>query len=474
MRVADVIHGLSGAFPPQGGQEPITAAVIDSRQAVPGSLFIAFPGSRVDGHDFVADAFARGARLALVQREVPDCPTLDLRRGFEAAAWARFHLPGCLRVENTLAALHTLAAYWRNRLPDLRVVGITGSVGKTSTKELTAQVLAQRYRVLKNPGNYNNEIGLPLTLLHARPEHQWAVLEMGFYVPGDIAKLCALARPVMGVVTNIGLVHAERAGSQQAIVEGKAELVEALPPEGAAVLNFDDPLVRGMAARTRARVFFYGLSPEADLWASDVEGLGLDGIRFVFHYRGEAVPAHLPLLGRHAVHLALRAAAVGLLAGLDWPTVLRGLQAGEAQLRVMTVTTPQGALVIDDTYNAAPQSVLAALNLLADVQGRRKMAVLGDMLELGPYERQGHEKVGLRAAEVVDALVTFGPRARIIAQAARQAGLAPDQVAEFDADEVDALIAHVRAWLGPDDVVLVKGSRGMRMERIVAALEASA
>ena len=361
-----------------------------------------------------------------------------------------------------------------DREPDLRVVGITGSVGKTSTKELTAQVLAQRYRVLKNPGNYNNEIGLPLTLLHARPEHQWAVLEMGFYVPGDIAKLCALARPVMGVVTNIGLVHAERAGSQQAIVEGKAELVEALPPEGAAVLNFDDPLVRGMAARTRARVFFYGLSPEADLWASDVEGLGLDGIRFVFHYRGEAVPAHLPLLGRHAVHLALRAAAVGLLAGLDWPTVLRGLQAGEIQLRVMTVTTPQGALVIDDTYNAAPQSVLAALNLLADVQGRRKMAVLGDMLELGPYERQGHEKVGLRAAEVVDALVTFGPRARIIAQAARQAGLAPDQVAEFDADEVDALIAHVRAWLGPDDVVLVKGSRGMRMERIVAALEASA
>ncbi len=472
MRVADVIHGLTGVYPPHGGQEPLSAAVIDSRRATPGSLFIALPGQRHDGHDFVADAFARGARLALIHRPVPDCPTLDLRTGFDPAAWAAFRLPGCLRVDDTLRGLQTLARHWRQQLADLRVVGVTGSVGKTSTKELVAQVLAQRYRVLKNPGNYNNEIGLPLTLLHARPEHQWAVLEMGFYVPGDIALLCDIARPMIGVVTNIGLVHAERAGSQEAIARGKAELVEALPPEGAAVLNYDDPWVRDMAARTAARVFFYGLSPEADLWASNVEGLGLDGIRFVFHYQGETIPVHLPLLGRHAVQLALRAAAVGLLAGLDWPDVLRGLRADQAQLRVMIVNTPQGALVIDDTYNAAPQSMLAALNLLADIQARRKIAILGDMLELGPYEQQGHAMVGTRAAGVVDYLITFGPRARDMAEAARQAGLPAARVAEFDADEVEALIAHVQGLLAPDDVVLVKGSRGMRMERIVAALEA--
>jgi len=473
MRVADVIHGLTGQYPPHGGQEPITAAVIDSRRATPGSLFIALPGEHHDGHDFVADAFARGAQLALVHREVPDCSTLDLRGGLDPAAWDAFRLPGCLRVEDTLRGLQTLARHWRRRLPDLRVVGITGSVGKTSTKELVAQVLAQRYRVLKNPGNYNNEIGLPLTLLHARPEHQWAVLEMGFYVPGDIALLCDIAQPHIGVVTNVGMVHAERAGSREAIAQGKAELVEALPPQGAAVLNYDDPWVRGMAGRTAAQVFFYGLSPEADLWASDIEGLGLDGIRFVFHYQGEAVPVHLPLLGRHAVQLALRAAAVGLLAGLDWPDLLEGLRSGRAQLRVMTVTTPQGALIIDDTYNAAPQSVLAALNLLADIQKRRKIAILGDMLELGPYEEAGHEMVGVRAAEVVDYLITFGSRARRIAQAARQAGLPAARVRAFSPEEMDALIAYARDLLGPQDVALIKGSRGMRMERIVAALEAS-
>ncbi len=473
MRVADVIHGLTGHLPPHRGQEPVTAVVIDSRQATPGSLFVALPGERHDGHDFVADAFARGARLALVHKPVPHCPTLDLRTGLDLAAWEVFRLPGCLRVDNTLQGLQRLTRFWRRKWSHLRVVGITGSVGKTSTKELVAQVLAQRYRVLKNPGNYNNEIGLPLTLLRLRPEHQWAVLEMGFYVSGDIALLCDLAQPHLGVVTNIGLVHAERAGSQADIARGKAELVEALPPDGVAILNFDDPWVRPMARRTAARVFFYGLSPEADLWASDVQGLGLDGLRFVFHYRGEAVPVHLPLLGRHAVHLALRAAAVGLLAGLDWPEVVRGLRADRAQLRVMTVTTPQGALVIDDTYNAAPQSVLAALNLLADIQGRRKIAVLGDMLELGPYEAQGHAMVGERAADVVDYLVTLGPRARGMAEAAHKAGLPAARIASFAPTEVEALIAHVRGLLQPGDVVLVKGSRGMRMERIVAALEAS-
>ena len=473
MRVADVLHGLTGHYPPHGGQEPITAAVIDSRQATPGSLFVALPGERHDGHDFVADAFARGARLALIHRPVPDCPTLDLRGGFDAAAWEAFRLPGCLRVTNTLHGLQTLARNWRRRLSGLRVVGITGSVGKTSTKELVSHVLEQRYRVLKNPGNYNNEIGLPLTLLHARPEHQWAVLEMGFYVPGDIALLCDIAQPHIGVVTNVGVVHAERAGSQEAIARGKAELVESLPPQGAAVLNYDDPWVRGMAGRTAARVFFYGLSPEADLWASDIEGLGLDGIRFVFHHRGETVPVHLPLWGRHAVHLALPAAAVGLLAGLSWAEMIQGLRSRRVQPRLRMVSTPQGARILDDTYNAAPQSMQAALDLLADIPAQRRVAILGDMLELGPYEQAGHAMVGARAAEVVDVLITFGSRARHMAQAARQAGMPEAQVAEFGPDEVDALVAHARGLLAPDDVVLIKGSRGMRMERIVAALEVS-
>ncbi len=472
MRVADVIQGLSGVRPPRGGETPITAAVIDSRQATPGSLFIALPGQHHDGHDFVADAFRRGAVLALVHREVPDCPTLDVRRGLDRAAWAQFQLPACLRVADSLRGLQTLARFWRQQLSHLRVVGITGSVGKTSTKELVAQMLEQRYRVLKNPGNYNNEIGLPLTLLHARPDHEWAVLEMGFYVPGDIALLCDIARPHIGVITNIGLVHAERAGSQEAIARGKAELLQALPAEGAAVLNYDDPWVRDMAGQTAARILFYGLTPEADLWASDVVGLGLDGVRFVFHYQGQRVPVQAPLLGRHAVYTALRAAAVGLLAGFDWATVLQGLRARAAQSRIQPRTTPKGALILDDTYNAAPQSVQAALQLLADVPARRKIAVLGDMLELGPYEAEAHRQVGRWAAEVADELLTFGERARLMAEAALQAGMARSRVAAFAADELDALVAYLRPLAGPDAVVLVKGSRGMRMERIVAALEA--
>ncbi len=282
------------------------------------------------------------------------------------------------------------------------MIGITGSVGKSTTKELVAEVLDQHYRTLKSPGNLNNEIGLPLTLLSLGEGHQRAVLEMGFYVPGEIAFLCDLALPQVGVVTNVGTVHAERAGSQAEIARGKAELVQSLPPapEGVAILNYDDPWVRGMAEKTRARVFFYGLDPQADLWADHVEGLGLEGIRFRLHYRHEVLHLRVPLIGRHSVHAALRAAAVGLVEGLTWQEIVNGLRSQHAQLRLVAVKTDTGALILDDTYNASPESTLAALNLLSEIDGRR-VAVLGDMLELGQYERQGHEMVGARAAEVV-------------------------------------------------------------------------
>ncbi len=470
LTLADVVEALTGTRWAQAAEEVLPQVVIDSRQAVPGALFVALPGQRVDGHDFVADAFARGASYALVQREVPGYPMLDLRRPLRPEHWEAFRPPAVLRVEHTLTALQQAARFWRRRLPHLRVVGITGSVGKSTTKELVAQVLAQRYRTLKNPGNLNNEIGLPLTVLRLTEGHQRAVLEMGFYVPGEIALLCAIAQPQVGVVTNIGTVHAERAGSQEAIARGKAELVEALPPapEGVAVLNYDDPWVRWMASRTQARVFFYGLNPKADLWADEVEGLGLEGIAFRLHYQGETLALKVPLLGRHSVHTALRAAAVGLVEGLTWEEIVAGLRSGHTQLRLVAVRAFNGALLLDDTYNASPQSTLAALNLLAELEGRR-VAVLGDMLELGPYEAQGHEKVGLRAAQVADVLVTVGPRAEIIAQAALRAGLKPEQVVQT-AEPAQA-IAYLREHLRPDDVVLIKGSRGVHMDRIVAALE---
>ena len=467
LTVADVLEALTGVRP-EAANQVITEAVFDSRKVIPGSLFVALPGERVDGHDFIESAFQRGASLALVQRAISEHGRmLDLRTGSAEDSLHIPEMPFCLLVHDSLKALQQLARFWRRKL-NIRVIGITGSVGKSTTKELVAEVLEQRYRTLKNPGNLNNEIGLPISLLRLSEGHQSAVLEMGFYVPGEIAFLCDLALPQVGVITNIGTVHAERAGSQEAIARGKAELVESLPPDGVAILNYDDPLVREMAAKTQARVFFYGLDQQADLWADEVVGLGLDGIRFQLHYRGERLTLRVPLIGRHSVHTALRAAAVGLVEGLTWQEIISGLRSGNTQLRLVAVRTESGALLLDDTYNASPQSTLAALNLLEELDGR-KIAVLGDMLELGPYEVRGHELVGLRAAEVVDELVTIGELGGIIARAAFKSGLAETSITQLETTQ--QAISYLKPKLGSEDVVLVKGSRGMQMDRIVAALE---
>ena len=328
LSLADILEALNQPRPKKA-TAAIPHAVIDSRQARAGSLFIAIPGENVDGHDYVADAFSRGASFALVEREISgEFKTLDLRTTLLQKDVDGLDAPLCLLVGNTIIALQEIARFWRNKL-DLRVVGITGSVGKSTTKELAAQVLGHRYRTLKNFGNLNNEIGLPLTILGLRSSHERAILEMGFYVPGEIDLLCKIAKPQVGVITNIGTVHAERAGSQEAIARGKSELVQALPPapEGVAILNYDDIWVREMAKMTEARVFFYGLSPEADLWADEVEGLGLDGIRFRLHYGPETLHVHIPLIGRHSVHTALRTTAICLVEGLTWEEILSGLRA---------------------------------------------------------------------------------------------------------------------------------------------------
>jgi UDP-N-acetylmuramoyl-tripeptide--D-alanyl-D-alanine ligase len=472
LTLADVFEALTGHVV-AGGRQVLTDAAIDSRLVIPGGLFVALPGEHTDGHDFIDEAFAAGAAAALIEREVSTAtPTFDLRQAVEPGALEGIEGPLCLKVTSALEALQRVARHWRGKL-GVRVIGVTGSVGKSTTKELTADVLETRFRTMKNPGNLNNEIGLPLSLLRLTEVHERAVLEMGFYVPGEIALLCEIARPSVGVVTNVSPVHMERAGSLEAIVAGKQELVENLPaaPDGTAILNHDEPLVRGMAAHTPARVFFYGLSPEAELWADDVEGLGLEGVRFVLHYQGESIHVRVPLLGRHSVHTALRAAAVGVVEGLNWEQIVTGLQSSQSQLRLVAVQGPGGSLLLDDTYNAAPASVTAALNLLSELEGRR-IAVLGDMLELGAYEERGHRMVGARVAGVAHELVTVGERARWIADEAGKAGLASERiVALVDSQEA---IVHLRQNIGAGDVVLVKGSRGMRMDQIVSALEESA
>lgn len=471
LTLADVLEAITNT-PTPAASLVISEASIDSRQVIPAAMFVALPGERVDGHDFVGQAFERGAHLALVQQDLSArFTTVDLRSGKLPQGFIPPDAPFCLLVPDTLQALQTVARSWRRKL-DLRVIGITGSVGKSTTKELVAEVLSQRYRTLKNLGNLNNEIGLPLSLLRLGPGHECAVLEMGFYLPGEIAFLCNLALPQVGVITNVGMVHAERAGSQEAIARGKAELVQALPPtpEGVAILNYDDPWVRPMAEETQASVLYYGLNPGAELWADNVESLGLEGIRFRLHYANETLHLRVPLIGRHSVHTALRAAAVGLVEGLPWQEIVAGLQWSRNQLRLVAVHTDNGAFILDDTYNASPESTMAALNLLGELEGR-KIAVLGEMLELGPYEKRGHELVGVRAAEVCSELVAVGELGKIIAQSARHAGLSSSAV--HCMQDVPETIEFLQSHLKEGDVVLIKGSRGLRMDRIVAALEVS-
>jgi UDP-N-acetylmuramoyl-tripeptide--D-alanyl-D-alanine ligase len=472
LTVEFLLETLSGtAFE---GSHFIAEPVIDSRKAVPGSLFIAMAGESADGHDYVGDAIQRGAVAALVEREI-ELPTahqvIDLRGG--AAPPDSPTPPVLLLVDDTLTALQTIARRWVRQF-SARIVGVTGSVGKTTTKEVIADVLGQRFNTLRSEASYNNEIGLPLTVLQLNDQHERAVLEMSMYVPGEIALLCDIAPPQVGVVTLIAPVHLERAKTLQNIINAKTELVRALPPapEGIAVLNFEDKNVMSMAAHTQARVFTYGLQPAADIWADQIEGLGLDGVRFWLHHADERRQIKLPMLGQHSVHTALRAAAVGLVEGLSWEEIIAGLQQGRNQLRLLTVEGPHGSIILDDTYNASPTSTIAALNLLNDLMEGRRIAVLGDMLELGSYEATGHRRVGVRAAAVADLLVTVGERGRIIAQEAIRSGMPAGAVEPCESAE--EALAYLLAQVRSGDAVLVKGSRAVGMERIVHALASEA
>lgn len=447
---------------PNAGAIHIRDVVIDSRQAQLGDLFVALPGENVDGHRFVADAVRRGAIAALVQQDVPNVTT------------APNSLPILIRVENTLVALQQIAAWWRDRF-SVRIIGVTGSIGKTTTKEMIAQVLGMRYRVLKNEGNLNNEIGLPLTLLKLRPQHERAVLEMGMYTYGEIALLAQIAKPVVGVVTMVTAVHIERMGSLDNIAKAKSELIEALPADGVAILNDDDERVRGMSKQSRARVLTYGLTSRANIWAENIETYGLDGISLDLCevISGITTRHHVrvPLLGRHSAQTVLRAAAVGRAEGMPWGEIIEGLALRTAQLRLVTVEGPHGSVVLDDTYNATAESVIAALNLLADMNDGPRIAVLGDMFELGDVEEQEHRLVGCRAALVAQKLVCVGERARWIAEEAIACGAQRHNVIHV-ANNTEA-VQVLEQIVTEKSTILVKGSRGMKMEEIVSELSKS-
>jgi UDP-N-acetylmuramoyl-tripeptide--D-alanyl-D-alanine ligase len=460
---ADDLRRLTGGRLLRTSGRLVRGAAVDSRLVGEGQLFVALPGERTDGHRFLAEAAAAGAAALVVSRPVP-LEVLDALGDVTVVS-----------VPDGLIALGALAAGWRARFDPL-VVGVTGSIAKTSTKEAVAAVLATTFRTLRSEGNQNNEIGLPLTLLRLGPDHRAAVLEMGMYAGGEIADLARMARPKIGVVTAVHGVHLSRMGSLAAIERAKGELVEALPSDGVAVLNQDDRRVRRMAERTAARVLTYGLSGDADVTADEIASAGFDGMRFTLHLpparggRPVRVPTRIPGLGKLSVHNALAGAAVGHAAGIDGAVIVHALATGWSAAHRGQVIRVGRVTLIDDAYNASPPSVTAALDLLAGLPGRR-IAVLGEMLELGKGAVTGHREVGTAAAATCDLLVVVGGgNASGIAAGAKAAGLDPSRILE--ARDRDAALDLLRARLRDGDVVLIKASRGVELDLLVDALRA--
>ncbi|MDQ2853857.1 MAG: UDP-N-acetylmuramoyl-tripeptide--D-alanyl-D-alanine ligase [Chloroflexota bacterium] len=456
IRLDDLLAATGGHLLGTTSVDAFASAAVDSRNVSPGCCFVALRGERDDGHRFAAEAVRAGATVLLVEHPV------DVPIGPDVAV---------VQVGDSLNALQELAAWWRGR-SSVRVIGITGSTGKTIAKEIVADVLARTLRVLRNEGNLNSETGLPMTLLNLAPEHQVAVLEMSMYTEGEIARLAEIARPEVGVVLAVHPTHLERAGSLEAIARAKAELPAALPREGLAVLNADDPLVAAMKDITAARVLTFGLRPDADVRAGEVESHGLAGTSFTLHAPWAIRRLRSATPGRHLVPHALAAATVAEHMGVPLDEVEAALAHGSrAPHRMAVVEAAGGATIIDDTYNASPVSVAAALEFLAETPlapGRHRYAVLGDMLELGPDEERLHREIGARTAAAAEALVAVGERGRWIAEAASAAGLSRVTTAR-DADDALAVVERDMAP-GVGDLLLVKASRGVELDRLVAAL----
>jgi len=440
--IAEIVGGVAVGAPDALVTGPAT---LDSRAVDPGGLFVAIAGEHVDGHDFVADAVANGAVGVLSSRPVD--------------------APGVV-VDDVTVALGRLAHAVLSRI-DPVVIAITGSQGKTGVKDLVARVLVDSGPTVAAAGSFNNELGVPLTVLRADEGTRFLVLEMGARGIGHIAKLCAIATPDIGVVLNVGSAHAGEFGSREATALAKGEMVEALAPEGVAVLNADDPLTAQMATRTAARILTFGRTGNVRIGDLRLDAAGEPS--FTLAHADETVATHVPQLGEHHALNAAAAAAVCVAAGVDLTTIGIRLTGAVAQspMRMAQTTRPDGILIVNDTYNANPESMAAALQAVSHLRtpGRRIAAVLGEMRELGEGGEQSHRDVGRLAAELgFDLVVAVDAPAMAVAEGAGDRGV-------FAADH-DEAVRIVSAWLTPGDIVLVKASRGARLERVTAALGA--
>lgn len=438
---------------------PFAGVAIDSRTVEPDRFFVALVGEVHDGHRFVAEVAEKGIRGFVVSEDrLSDLPLSTLRETGAA----------CVAVPDTTRALGDLAAYHRGRSA-ASVVAITGSNGKTSTRRMTAAVVATRFETLSTRGNYNNEIGLPLTLLSLRPEHQWAVLELGMNHFGEIRRLGTICTPEVGVITNIGPAHLEGVGSIEGVAEAKAELLETVRTGGTVVLNADDSRVMALADRSHHATLTFGLDEGAAVRAAKVDVMPAE-IGFELIIEGERQRVRLRTGAPFMVSNALAAAAVGRVLGIGLSDIARGLSRYHAvDNRMRRLALAGDIVVLDDTYNANPASMAAAVQTLVEATGPgRKIAVFGDMLELGDNAERLHEELGVLAAQSgLERLYATGDHAAAVAEGAARAGLAAGSIRTGTKEEI---VRDLLRQLRDGDRILVKGSRGMKMETVVAAV----
>jgi UDP-N-acetylmuramoyl-tripeptide--D-alanyl-D-alanine ligase len=460
----EINHAVAGLWVKGDPETVLQGLSTDSRAVKPGELFWALKGDRYDGHDFVRQAADRGAAGVVVNRDIVRTQVFEsmMAEGLPFIVMA---------VADTLKALGDLACWWRHR-HSLRVVAVTGSAGKTTTKEMIGSILEQSHRTLRNPGNFNNLIGLPLSLLTAGPEHRMAVLEMGMNRRGEIGRLTEIADPDVGVITNVGHAHLEGLGDIRNVARAKAEMVEKISVGATVVLNGDDALLMETASMFRKDVVTFGLALENKVRATEIRSHGSGGVSFHLHGGGGVWPVRLRVHGRHNVMNALGASAAVFALGGSADQVVDGLTRFKGvKGRFTLIELQNGATLVDDTYNANPDSLRAALHAVSELSGREGRVILGigEMLELGAETEGAHKEAGRTAARIgVHRLLAMGPHAALVVASAVEAGMHRAQ-AEVVRDHSD-MVARIMGDLKPGDIVLIKGSRRMALDQVVEGL----
>lgn len=451
LTINDILEATGGRLLSGSAEAELDDITTDSRKAGEGVLFIPLIGDKFDGHEFIKAAFDMGTSAVLTQKETELLIDKTI-----------------ILVENTLKAFRDIAEFYKKKYK-IPTVAITGSVGKTTTKDMLYAALSEKYCTIKTPNNFNNEIGVPITVLMQEKEHEAAVIEMGMNHFGEITRLAKIGRPDAAVITNIGMSHIENFGSREGILKAKMEITTFFTPENTLIINDDDDMLQSVEDTNKYKIMRFGIDSErADITAKDILNLGLDGVEFTVVYDGAEYRARVSQPGRHNVYNALAAICTGLVFGIDVEKSIAGIKSCEYTSQRMEIEKHGGIEIINDCYNASPASIKAALAIMPFSVKNRKVAVLGDVLEMGGFAKDAHYQLGKDVIKNgVDLLITAGENAREIARGANDEGM----MNTVSFDKTLGAMQYVKEAVRDGDCVLVKASHGMHFEKIVAAIK---